>query len=154
MTTFTGAGLKTAGFRGFERLSATDMAKVPEGPGVYVLLREKGAPPTFLERSPAGPHQGRDVTATLEDLRDAWVARTPLLYVGESKTLRKRIGQLRRQGAGESASHYGGIYVWQLSDSGDIRLAWREEEDPVAVKRELLKEFRAVFGCRPFANRV
>ena len=154
MTTFTGAGLKTAGFKGFERFSATDLTKVPEGPGVYVLLREKGAPPVFLDRSPAGPHQGRDATAPLEDLRAAWVARTPLLYVGESKTLRKRLGQLRRQGAGESANHYGGIYVWQLSDSGDLRVAWREEADPVAAKRALLAEFRATFGARPFANRA
>ena len=154
MTTFTGAGLKTAGFKGFERFSATDLAKVPEGPGVYVLLREKGAPPVFLDRSPAGPHQGRDVTAPLEDLRAAWVARTPLLYVGESKTLRKRLGQFRRLGAGESANHYDGIYVWQLGDSGDLRLAWREEANPVAAKRALLAEFRATFGTRPFANRA
>lgn len=153
-TTFTGAGLKSAGFKGFERFSATDLAKVPEGAGVYVLLREKGAPPVFVERSPAGPHQGREATAPLEDLRAAWVARTPLLYVGESKTLRKRITQFRRQGAGESANHYDGIYVWQLADSGDLRLAWREEADPVAAKRALLKEFREAFGARPFANRT
>ena len=154
MTTFTGAGLKSAGFKGFERFSATDLAKVPEGPGVYVLLREKGAPPVFLERSTAGPHQGREATAPLEDLRAAWVARTPLLYVGETKTLRKRLGQFRRQGAGESANHYDGIYVWQLSDAGDLRLAWREVADPVATKRALLKEFRDAFGTRPFANRA
>ena len=153
MTTFTGAGLKTAGFKGFERFSATDLAKVPEGPGVYVLLREKGAPPVFLDRSPAGPHQGREATLPLEDLRAAWVARTPLLYVGETKTLRKRIMQCRRQGAGESANHYDGISVWQLSDSNDLRLAWREEADPVAAKRALLKEFKAAFGAKPFANR-
>jgi hypothetical protein len=152
MTTFTGAGLKTAGFRGFERFSATDLSRVPEGPGVYVLLREKGAPPVFLEHSPAGSHQGREATVPLDVLREAWVARTPLLYVGESKTLRKRITQLRRQGAGESANHGAGIYLWQLSDSGDLRLAWREEEDPAAAKRALLKEFRDAFGCRPFAN--
>lgn len=152
-TTFTGAGLAKAGFKGFERFSATDLAKVPEGPGVYVLLREKGAPPVFLERSPAGPHQGREATAPLEDLRQAWVARTPLLYIGESKTLRKRITQCRRQGAGESANHYDGISVWQLSDANDLRLAWREEEDPVAARRALLKEFRDAFGTRPFANR-
>jgi hypothetical protein len=152
-TNFTGAGLKTAGFRGFERFSATDLTRVPEGPGVYVVLREKGAPPVFLERSPAGPHQGREATADLESLREAWVARTPLLYVGETKTLRKRLEQFRRQGAGESANHWGGIYLWQLSDSGDLRVAWREEEDPVAAKRALLAEFRKAFGCRPFANR-
>lgn len=154
MTTFTGAGLKQAGFRGFERFSATDLAKVPEGPGVYVLLREKGAPPVFLEESPAGPYQGRSVTAPVEELREAWVARTPLLYLGESATLRKRISQLRRQGAGEAAGHYGGIWLWQLTDSADLRLAWREEADPVAAKRALLKEFRATFGCRPFANQT
>lgn len=89
----------------------------------------------------------------IDDLREAWVARTPLLYVGESKTLRKRLMQLRRQGAGESANHWGGIYLWQLADSRDLRLAWREEADPVAAKRALLKEFRATFGCLPFANR-
>lgn len=153
-TVFTGAGLKTAGFRGFERFSATDLARVPEGPGVYALLREKGAPPVFLERSTAGPHQGREATVPVEDLRAAWVERTPLLYVGESKTLRKRLSQLRRQGAGESASHYGGRYLWQLADSADLRLAWREEADPVAAKRELIAEFRKTFGCRPFANLV
>ena len=154
MTTFTGAGLKTAGFRGFERFSATDLAKVPEGPGVYVLLREKGAPPVFLEQSPAGPHQGRAATAPVEELQAAWVARTPLLYVGETKTLRKRLTQLRRQGAGESANHYDGICVWQLADSGDLRMAWREDPEPLALKRALLAEFRKTFGCRPFANRT
>lgn len=154
MTTFTGAGLKAAGFKGFERFSATDLARVPEGPGVYVLLREKGAPPVFLERSPAGPHQGREATLPYEELHEAWVARTPLLYVGESKTLRKRITQYRRQGAGESANHYDGIAVWQLADSNDLRLAWREEEDPPAAKRALVKEFKAAYGKAPFANRT
>lgn len=154
MTTFTGAGLKTAGFKGFERFSATDLARVPEGAGMYVLLREKGAPPVFLEASPAGPHQGREATVPLDVLREAWVPRTPLLYVGETKTLRKRLSQLRRQGVGEAAGHWGGIYLWQLADSGDLRLAWREEEDPAAAKRALLKEFKKTFGCHPFANQV
>lgn len=52
--------------------------------------------------------------------------------------------------------HWGGRYVWRLTDHPSLLVAWRTTgagDDPAALEAELIKEFVETYGVRPFANR-
>ena len=56
-------------------------------------------------------------------------------------------------GKGSNVGHWGGRLVWQLADSDQLLVAWKQtEEDPRQVEKDMIKEFRNQYGARPFAN--
>lgn len=73
---------------------------------------------------------------------------------GKNATLRSRMRQYMRFGQGEALGHCGGRYIWQLSDSRDLVVCWKPTtgEDPRDVERELIDEFKAIYGRHPFVN--
>lgn len=156
--------IRTAGFLGFLSigdLRASNLRDVPDERGVYLVLRIGSAPPTFLERSPAGRFKGKDPTVSLNELRGNWVEGTPVVYIGKAggpgmdATLRSRLGQYLAFGAGRHVGHRGGRYIWQLADSDNLVVCWRPtpNEVPRTVETRLIAEFKSShIGRPPFAN--
>jgi hypothetical protein len=156
----TSAGLRESGFEGFVRVADLGTATIPDEPGVYVVIRDGGEKPAFRAESVAGWFKGKDPSAPLESLEDAWVDGAELLYVGgtgdgeSGATLRTRLEQLRRYAAGEPVGHTGGRYLWQLRDRHRLLVAWKPvpSREVRTAKSELMAAFWDRHGVLPFAN--
>ncbi|MEO8610928.1 MAG: hypothetical protein ABI690_23730 [Chloroflexota bacterium] len=131
-----------------------DCQQVPDRGGVYVVVREPSTPPQFLIESPAGHFDDRNPTVAETELLRNWVDQVVILYVGETDNLRRRFKQFIRFGHGQPVGHWGGRYLWQLEDSANLCLSWKltPDENPVDLKRRLLKTFRVRYSKLPFAN--
>jgi len=148
------------GFQGFLPFAALPMSDVPPGSGVYVVTRPTTAPPVFLPSSPAGWFKGKDPLVSVAVLEANWVRDEPVVYIGKAdlgatgrRGLRKRLDEYRRHGAGEPVGHTGGRYIWQLADSSELLVGWREEPDALALEQSMIQSFKAMHGGkRPFAN--
>lgn len=147
-------GLRLQNFVGFEPLLSLDLARVPDEPGVYCVLRPATSRPKFLEHSAAGTWKGRQASVAADVLRDAWIDGASVLYIGKaSSSLRKRLRPYRRHGQGHEAAHWGGRYIWQLADHPELLICWRTETDAAdVIETEMIEAFRGRFGARPFAN--
>ena len=157
------AGLVARGFGGFTRFKGINLADVPSGEGVYVVLREIAEPPVVLDRSPAGWFKGRDPTVVRPELERTWTPDAHLIYIGMAgkgssgrRGLRKRIQEFRRFGDGEAIAHSGGRRIWQLADSDEFTIGWilTPDFEPGELEAELIREFAAHYGRLPFGNRT
>ena len=154
--------LAAAGFNGFVTFSELPDADIPAAAGVYVVVRAEASPPRFLQANPAGRFKGKDPSVEMDMLNAAWITASPVLYIGKASAgrtgrrgLRKRLDEYRRHGAGQAIGHWGGRYIWQLAESSDLLVAWKETGPTEAedVESQLITEFVNHFGARPFANR-
>jgi len=93
-------------------------------------------------------------------LRANWVEGTPVVYIGKAgdpgsaATLRSRLGQYFKFGAGRNIGHWGGRYIWQLADAQDLIVCWLPLPHglPSETETQLIQQFRNKYGTRPFAN--
>lgn len=156
--------IRNAGFLDFftvDELREGRLRQVPEEAGVYLVLRTEATPPVFLEVSPAGHFKGRNPTMPVSKLRANWITGTPVLYIGKAggpksdATLRSRLDQYLKFGAGRPVGHRGGKYIWQVKRSGSFIVCWKPtpNQAPREVERKLIVQFKAEYdGRRPFAN--
>ncbi|HEU4365125.1 MAG TPA: hypothetical protein VFT13_06625 [Candidatus Krumholzibacteria bacterium] len=157
------SSLVRLGFRGFisiRDLRAASLRDIPQTPGVYALLREQRTEPAFVESGTGGHFKGKNPNVPIDVLRAAWVPTSPVVYIGKAggadggSTLRRRLGQYLDFGAGKPVGHWGGRYIWQLSDAEDLHVCWLStvDRDPESVEADLIEAFKAEHGKRPFAN--
>ena len=153
------------GFLGFstvKRLRLTRCAEVPAQQGVYVVLRRGFVAPRFLERGSGGVFKGKDPNVAVSVLQLAWVPTAIVLYIGKAgggklkAHLKERIDSLVQFGSGASAAHWGGRYLWQLSDAEDLVVCWKPTpgSDPRLVEKAMISDFEVTYGRRPYANRI
>lgn len=141
-----------AGFTGFVNFAALDPSAISPEPGVYIVLREAGAPPTLLDMSVGGHFKGRDPTVPVEVLQRRWISGATALYIGKATSLRTRLRQFSAFGRGHPVGHWGGRYVWQIAGSSHLLVAWRPSPNPGAEEGRLLRAFEARHSMLPFAN--
>jgi len=152
------------GFAGFVTMESLRQPKALDGmprlSGVYLVLRIDERPPRFRAESASGHFKRRNPTVPASTLKRKWVDDTDVLYIRKAggarskATLRSRVRQYLRFGAGQPVGHWGGRYVWQLHDAEELLLCWKTTIGAEAreVERQLLEEFKSVFGKLPFAN--
>ncbi len=125
---------------------------LPTLSGVYAVIWPRGRSPVFLSENSG--HPCATVDAAL--LAGEWVSATDILYIGATeRTLKERLRELGRHGAGLTDKHSGGEWMWQLEGIEDAWVVALADQDPIATEDSLLRVFRQEHGGRlPFANRL
>ncbi|WP_304623888.1 hypothetical protein [Bacteroides acidifaciens] len=144
------------GFNGFVPVSKlrSTASLLPDSGGVYIVVRDSDNSPEFLATGTGGFFKGKNPNVGLEELESNYVAGSKVVYIGKATSLKKRVGQLLRFGAGSAVGHWGGRYLWQLADSDNLLIAWKTTSttDPRAEEIKMLEEFVSRHGKLPFAN--
>lgn len=141
---------------------------LPDSKGVYFVVYPYGWPEGLLLTTGSGGYfKGKNPNVPIEELWSNWVEDADILYIGKAggikengniikSTLKKRIIELLRFGNGKNIGHWGGRYLWQHEYSADFRVYWYScsDENPVALEKELIDDFRKIYNKRPFANLI
>jgi hypothetical protein len=151
--------LTQAGFVGWQPWSACPAALDvidSQAGGIYVVYHSGLAPPTYLDRSPAGTFRG-DPSVPRQALDANWVPGARVVYIGKANhgRLRKRLEEFADFGRGGTRRHWGGRLIWQLDLSGELLVAWQvlpREIVAKSVESQMIATFRADWGKAPFAN--
>ena len=84
---------------------------------------------------------------SIAELRDNWVPDEAIIYIGKATSLKSRLGSYLRFGEGKFATHWGGRYIWQLKDSRELLVCWKEtDENPRVVEEEMIAQFKKEHG--------
>ncbi len=153
--------LRENGWEGFHRIGSFSppYRNIPDVKGVYLVLCPSSQCPKILPKSTGGWFKGKDPTVSGTQLSERWVDETSVLYIGKAggsgaSTLRRRLRSYLKFGNGQAVGHWGGRYIWQLSNSADLALCWKQmpHGDPEQEEVQLLTTFFTRFGKLPFAN--
>jgi hypothetical protein len=159
----TKESLKQDGFTGFRPLADLDINRIPQKPGIFVVLRPEGFQPQFLAKSTAGIFKKKDPTLKAEALDAEWVDGADVLYVGKAgpgskgnRGLRRQIQEFVHFGKGKPPGHWDGRLIWQLAAAGSLIVAWKElpVEQLNVAEAGYHAAFREEFGQLPYANLV
>lgn len=154
--------IKKAGFVGFKKMQElfVDCSALPDIKGVYLILYLEKKAPKYLQIGTGGRFKGKDPNVPIQKLQDNWVDRTIVVYIGKagsnggSATIKSRLKQYFSFGQGKNIGHWGGRYIWQLSNASNLLVCWKQlpTAGPRAVEIELLQDFMTQYNVRPFAN--
>ena len=150
--------LKASGFEGFIPVAQlqTDSTAIPRTAGGYMVVYTGENIPEFLPCGTGGFFKGKDPNVSITELETNWVKNTCVVYIGKARTtLRKRLNQYLKFGNRQNIGHWGGRYIWQIKNSGNLLLCRKPtpDEDPETVETALIARFKEQHGGhRPFAN--
>ena len=83
------SGLQALGFQGFRtitELRSGTLDTVPQGPGVYLVMRTAATPRDFLAIGIGGHFKRRDPNVPITRLASEWVDGALVVYVGQAGT--------------------------------------------------------------------
>ena len=160
---FTRKGLKDDGFAGFRSFTDLEVMRVPQGTGVFAVLRPEGFQPVFLKTSTAGVFKKKDPSLPQPALAAEWVDAAVVLYLGKAgpgskgnRGLRRQVQEFLDFGQGKPPGHWDGRPIWQLKNAGQLLMAWKEL--PAGALNKTEAEYHTAFieeyGKLPFANLV
>lgn len=154
--------IRSEGFAGFLSIRnlQNDISPVPDKMGVYFLIHNGVQTPKFIDPGSGGFFKGKDPNVPISELNQNWVSGANVVYIGKAggigskSTLKKRLKQYMQFGLGKNIGHYGGRYIWQLQDSGEIKICWKTivGSGPELIETEYLRMFHDQFNKLPFAN--
>lgn len=148
--------IQKAGFVGFKTVAEMKQGGrriLPDSGGVYLILRPYIKKPQFLPVGTGGHFKGRDPNVPVEELMENWVENTCVLYIGKATSLKTRVSAYMSFGRGSAVGHWGGRLLWQLADSDEMLVCWKETDDvPIDVEKDLIAEFKKIYGQWPYAN--
>lgn len=102
---FTQQHLQQVGFEGFAPFVHDLAARIPDTPGVYVVLWNGSDEPQVQLKSTGGRFKGREPSVPAHKAEPKLTLPTPTLYIGQTtKSLRDRIELLRRFGRGSPSA--------------------------------------------------
>jgi hypothetical protein len=153
--------LKSDGFAGFRSFDSLEIMRVPQGTGVFAVLRPNEYEPHFLKRSTAGVFKKKIPTLPAEALFGEWVDGADILYLGKAgpgskgnRGLRSQIKEFLDFGRGLPPGHWDGRLIWQLTHTDELIIAWKEQ--PAGEVNRAEAAYHAAFvadhGRLPFAN--
>jgi hypothetical protein len=154
------AALENDGFLGFHRLTGLDTTALPKGRGIYIVLCASDDTPSFLISGTGGRFKGKDPNVPVDVLQGHWIQGQHILYIGKAggsesaATLRQRVGAYLKFGRGAAIGHWGGRHIWQIANSAELIVCWKEtpEHEPRDVELAMLRAFKDQNGRLPFAN--
>jgi hypothetical protein len=76
----------------------------------------------------------------------------PVVYIGRSKHLRRRLKQFYKHQYGQKAPHRGGQEILRLK--GSLTVYWAPAEYYAAAERGMLEAFQSATGVWPHGNRM
>jgi hypothetical protein len=155
--------LKDDGFAGFRSFEQLDISRIPQSPGIYVVLKPEDFERLFLTKSVGGRFKRRDPSLLQSALEEEWIEDTDILYIGKAgagstgnRGLRKRIQEFADFGRGKPVGHWGGRLIWQLADSQSLVIAWKElpASEVNSAEARYHEKFIGIYRRLPFANLV
>lgn len=152
--------IKSQGFVGFKKVSELydDSSCIPKCAGVYLVIYSDKILPVFIPKGTSGKYK-RELNLSCEELKNNWVSTSPVLYIGKASltkntSLRKRIRDYVLFGYGKPVAHRGGRFIWQLENSKNLIVCWKEVvgDNPRELEKELILNFSNKHTKKPFAN--
>lgn len=153
--------LKSIGFTGFKSIAyyRSNLREIPTQPGIYIVFAVD-TNQEFLEVGSGGFFKGKDPNVEIEKLKNNWVDKAHVLYIGQvsrgksDRNLLIRIDEFLCFGNQCPVAHSGGKYIWQLKNHKKLLLCFcpMPDIDPKCVEAELLYEFKKEYNKLPFAN--
>lgn len=147
--------LNNNGFIGFIKMKDlfVDSSILPEKNGVYLVIKPQEISNEFLEIGTGGFFKGKNPNVSITELKDNWVDKSKVVYIGKATSLKKRLKQYIGFGQGKNIGHYGGRLIWQLKYSKELIVCWKIlGSDPGVYESQLIQQFKLIYGKRPFAN--
>ena len=137
-----------------------DSSQLPAIKGVYLVLNLNKKIPSYLQVGTGGHFKGKNPNISVDELKTNWVDKTIVVYIGKAgkdgskATLQSRMRQYFGFGQGGNVGHWGGRLIWQLKNSKELIVCWKElpTEDPRTFEADLIQQFVTKFSNRPFAN--